>query len=574
MPSQTQNIPTPYSLSRPSSEKDPHTLRRNLKGVPPGRSRPVAERGSEGVIYGRKSSEQEDRQVLSVESQLREDLRLAQEHGVHVPGERVFTEAMSAKRPGRPAFAEMLGFFHRGECDTLIAFKLDRIARNMLEGGQVIQLLQEGKIRRIITTERTYLPSDNVLMIAVEFGMANQYSRDLSMHVKNAIKTKVASGQYPGLAPIGYLNDLLREEGRRTIIADPERFEQVRTLWHLMLTGSYTVPALWRKAAGEMRLTTPQYGKIGGRILSKNTLYNVFHSHFYRGWFVLNGELHPGSHPPMVTDDQFWRVQDLLGRDSLPRPHRDRDFAFTGGLIRCGECGSSITAERHSKTNKGNGRVHEWTYYRCTKKKPGVSCTQPFVEVRELERQVDEFLASITIPGDIMEWALDTLRTENGRDCAVQRERLEAMRRALEQNRAARQRLMDLRLRDLVDDEEFRQRRAELASEDERLGQDMANREDGSNLWLDQVEGAFCFCREARSTFAEGDRAVKRQVLEFVGSNLVLEDKKLTIYPGEFFAKMQNAVENAAWLPLLHDVRTMPLPEWLPVSLHAAISAI
>lgn len=523
----------------------------------------IPRRNSEGVIYGRKSSEQEDRQVLSVESQLREDLRLAQEHEVHVPHERVFTEAMSAKRPGRPAFAQMLMLFQRGECDTLISFKLDRIARNMQEGGQVIQLLQEGKIRRIITTERTYLPSDNVLMIAVEFGMANQYSRDLSVHVRNAIKTKVASGQYPGLAPIGYLNDVSREEGRRTIIADPRRFDQVQALWHLMLTGAYTVPALWRQASEGMHLTTPQYGKIGGKILSKNTLYNVFRSHFYRGWFVLNGELHPGSHPAMVTDEQFWRVQELLGRKGLPRPQKHRDFAFTGGLIRCGECGSSITAEQHRKVNKTNGRVHEWTYYRCTKKKPRVLCSQSFVEVKELEHQIDQFLTSITMPGEVMEWALDILREEESRDQAVQHASQEGQKMARAQNETAQRRLMDLRLRDLIDDAEFSQRKAELTAESTKLGQKEAVEENGSNLWLKQVESAFSFCKEARGTFGASSGAQKRQILEMVGSNLVLENKKLTIYPGEFFAKVQKAVENQDWLPLLHDVRTQDLLEWL-----------
>ena len=517
--------------------------------------------------------------MLSVESQLREDLRLAEEHQIHVPSERIFTEAMTAKRPGRPAFARMLTLFQHGTCDTLIAFKLDRIARNMQEGGQIIQLLQEGKIRRIITTERTYLPSDNVLMIAVEFGMANQYSRDLSVHVRNAIKTKVASGQYPGLAPIGYLNDASREEGRRTIIADPARFEQVQTLWHLMLTGAYTVPALWRKAAGEMHLTTPQYGKIGGRVLSKNTLYNVFTSHFYRGKFVLNGELYSGSHPAMVTDAQFWRVQEMLKRKGIPRPHqpenltqpgdltqsdapgKPRDFAFTGCLIRCGECGGSITAERHTKTNKLNGRAHEWTYYRCTKKRPGAACAQPFIEVRELERQIDEFLASITMPGEIIEWALNTLRAENSRDQSVQREAQAAGERAMTQNGTARRRLMDMRLRDLIDDAEFSQRKAELAAEAEKLGQNLVEWEDGSNLWLDRAKGAFSFCHAARETFKKGSGAEKRQVLEMVGSNLVLENKKLIIYPDEFFAKVQTAVENNNWLPLLHDVRTISLPE-------------
>ena len=518
-------------------------------------------RTPEGVIYGRKSSEQEDRQVLSVESQLREDLRLAEEHQVYVPGEHIFTEAMSAKRPGRPAFAQMLGLFQNGECDTLIAFKLDRIARNMQEGGQVIQLLQEGKIRRIITTERTYLPTDNVLMIAVEFGMANQYSRDLSVHVRNAIKTKVASGQYPGLAPIGYLNDLSREEGRRNIIADPKRFEQVQSLWHLMLTGAYTVPALWRKASEEMHLTTPQYGKIGGRVLSKNTLYNVFGSHFYRGWFVLNGELHPGSHPAMVTDEEFWKVQSYLGRKGLPRPQKPREFAYTGSLIRCGECGCSITAEGHTKTNKGDGRVHSWTYYRCTKKKPGAACRQPFIEVQELERQMEAFLASITMSGETVEWALDTLRKENGKDKRVQREAREAAERAHAVNETARRRLTDMRLRDLIDDAEFTQRKSELAVEAEKLARDVATMQDGSNLWLERAEQAFSFCKMAKSTFSAGSGSQKRQVLETLGSNLVLENKKLTIYPDEFFLSVQKAVENDEWLPLLHDVRTISLPE-------------
>lgn len=518
-------------------------------------------RTSEGVIYGRKSSEQEDRQVLSVESQLREDLRLAKEHQVHVPGERIFTEAMSAKRPGRPAFAGMLGLFQTGECDTLIAFKLDRIARNMQEGGQVIQLLQEGKIRRIITTERTYLPTDNVLMIAVEFGMANQYSRDLSVHVRNAIKTKVASGQYPGLAPIGYLNDLSREEGRRNIIADPKRFEQVQSLWHLMLTGSYTVPALWRKASEEMHLTTPQYGKIGGRVLSKNTLYNVFASHFYRGWFMLNGELHPGSHPAMVTDDEFWKVQSYLGRKGLPRPQKPREFAYTGSLIRCGECGCSITAEGHTKTNKSNGRVHTWTYYRCTKKKPDMVCRQPFIEVQELERQMEAFLDSITMSEDNVNWALETLRNENGKDKRVQREAREAAERAQVQNETARRRLTDMRLRDLIDDAEFAQRKSELAAEGEKLARDLTEVADGSNLWLERAEQAFSFCKMAKSTFSAGNGSQKRHVVEMIGSNLVLENKKLIIYPDEFFLSVQKAVKNDNWLPLLHDVRTSLLPE-------------
>lgn len=510
------------------------------------------------IIYCRKSSEQEDRQVLSIESQLRETLAVAHASGLRFRDERdVLTESRSAKIPGRPKFNEMIDRIRRGHGTVIVAFKLDRLARNMQDGGMVIQLLQEGKIRRIVTTERTYLPTDNVMMIAVELGMANQYSRDLSTHVKNSIKTKVALGQFPGLAPVGYLNDLSREEGARTILPDQERFERVRQLWKLMLTGSYSVAQLHRLATQEWHLTTPKYGKIGGRPVSKNTLHNIFANHFYRGWFVLNGELYQGSHLAMVTDEEFWTVQELLGRKGLPRPQRHREFSFTGSLIRCGECGCSITAERRVKANKGDGQVHEWTYYRCVKKKPGVACGQGYIEVRELERQVDTFLASLMLPQSVVDWALGQLREDHGRETQLQQEALASLQEAVAQNERSRKRLTDMRLRDLIDDEEFARRRRNLAEEGSQLTGQLEGFESRSNLWLERVEEAFSFCRTARDRFANGSPAEKRQILQIVGSNLILHNKKLTIQPDEFFQSVQKSVETQEWLRLLEDVRTL-----------------
>ncbi len=510
------------------------------------------------IVYCRKSSEQEDRQVLSIESQLRETLAVAKESGFALdPLQDVLTESRSAKVPGRPMFGAMIARILSGEKSVIVAFKLDRLARNMQDGGMIIQMLQEGKISRIVTTERTYLPTDNVMMIAVELGMANQYSRDLSTHVKNSVKTKVALGQFPGLAPIGYLNDLSREEGARTIIADPERFERVRQLWNLMLTGSYSVPQLHKIATQEWHLTTPKYGKIGGRPVSKNTVYNILAGHFYRGWFRIKGELHQGSHPAMVTEEEFWRVQDLLGRKGNPRPQKPYEFAFSGSLIRCGECGCSITAERRRKVNKGDGRVHEWTYYRCVKKRPGIACGQRYVEAKDLERQIDEYLAGITLPAAVVAWAMGQLREEHGRETQMQAAALKELQDAVRGNEAAKKRLTDMRLRDLIDDSEFASRRQELIVEGSKLAGRLDGYELRSNLWMERAEEAFCFCKTVRERFASGTASERRQILQIVGSNLVLENKKLTIYPGEFFGGVQKAVEKQEWLPLLDDVRTL-----------------
>jgi len=62
-------------------------------------------------------------------------------------------------------------------------------------------------IQEIRTFERTYLPSDNVLLIAVELGMANQYVRDLSVNIRRGIREKVRRGVYSWKAPVGYFNE-------------------------------------------------------------------------------------------------------------------------------------------------------------------------------------------------------------------------------------------------------------------------------------------------------------------------------------------------------------------------------
>ena len=100
------------------------------------------------IVYCRKSSEQEDRQVLSIESQLRETLNVAKENGFSIdPLQDVLTKSRSAKVPGRPMFDAMIARIMSGECNVIVAFKLDRLARNMQDGGVIIQLLQEGRIQ-------------------------------------------------------------------------------------------------------------------------------------------------------------------------------------------------------------------------------------------------------------------------------------------------------------------------------------------------------------------------------------------------------------------------------------------
>ena len=178
-------------------------------------------------LYARKSTDVEDKQVLSIEGQLDELRTLAKSEGLEVVAE--FVEKRTAKMPGRPVFNEMLKRIQRGEAQGIICWKLDRLARNPVDGGQISWLLQQGTISHIHTHDRSHRSNDNVLMMSVEFGMANQFIRDLSSNTSRGLRHKARLGLFPGTAPTGYLNDIRA----KSIVVDRKKSKYIKAAFEL-----------------------------------------------------------------------------------------------------------------------------------------------------------------------------------------------------------------------------------------------------------------------------------------------------------------------------------------------------
>src|SRR3972149_4357474 len=143
-------------------------------------------------IYCRKSSEAEDRQVLSIESQVNELKTLTERLGLSVA--ETLTESRSAKEPGRPVFNEMIKRVYRGEAAGIICWKLDRLARNPVDGGSIIWAIKQHGIK-VMTPAQSYArEDDNIILMYIEFGMAQKYVDDLSKNVKRGLKTKIENG--------------------------------------------------------------------------------------------------------------------------------------------------------------------------------------------------------------------------------------------------------------------------------------------------------------------------------------------------------------------------------------------
>ena len=480
------------------------------------------------IIYVRKSSESEDRQVLSIDAQVAELKNLAQRRGLVIAD--ILTEARSAKSPGRPVFDELAAKIAKRTVTGILCWKLDRLARNPVDGGSIIWAMKQHGLQVETPTQSYSDNTDNVMMMYIEFGMAHKYIDDLSRNVKRGNRFKLDRGELPGPAPQGYLNDL----ANHTIIPDPDRFLLIKRAWGLMLTGNHSVPKIVRMANEDWGYRTRKTKRQGDHKMPPSSLYKIFSNPFYYGLIVRNVEgtrkEFQGSHEPMITNAEFDQVQKLLGRDNRPRPQK-HVFAYTG-LMACGGCGASITAEEHWKKDK------QYVYYHCTRKMG--PCKQPYIPQPKLEEQIQNTLNTITISNGFREWALKHLRKTNNQETKVRTRMYQSQQTAYNSCQKQLDTLLSMRVRELISDEEYLQKRNELQGELESLKLKLADTEDRAANWFELAEKTLIFANKAKESFDNGTDEERREIFAALGSNFILKDKTISIKLQKPLALLQN----------------------------------
>src|SRR3989344_1230376 len=272
-------------------------------------------------LYARKSTDVEDKQVLSIEAQVTELRAIARRDGLEVVEE--FIEKRSAKKPGRIIFEEMLRRIEKGEVQGIICWKVDRLSRNPVDSGRISWMLQQNIIQKVITHDRVYLPQDNVLIMSVEFGMANQYIRDLSENTKRGLRAKARQGIYPSVAPLGYLNDVRS----KTIVIDRKKGPMVRKAFEMYADGTHPLEDIsnYLFKNGIQSRATRRWNREGGNPLKRDQIKWMLESPFYYGNFYYSGEVWEGRHKPLIDKRLFDRVQEVLKlrgktKKSVPNP--------------------------------------------------------------------------------------------------------------------------------------------------------------------------------------------------------------------------------------------------------------
>lgn len=508
------------------------------------------------IAYSRKSTESEDRQVLSLNDQKREIEAVETKENLKVVIKFLGDgkgESHTAHKRGRPIFSHVMDLIEAGKANGLLVWHANRLARNAFDGGRIITAMDEGLLLEVKTTSgRTYYntPEDK-FFLQLEFGMAKKSSDDNSVAVKRGLKTKLNLGWYPTRAPIGYLNSRnFEEKGQNYIFKDPERFDTVRRLWDLMLTGNYTPPQILEIANKEWKFKTRFTKKYPiAKPLSRSQTYKMFSNPFYYGYFEYGRpkQLYKGSHEPMITEKEFDQVQKLLGRDGRPRPKEHR-FAFTG-LMKCGNCGAMITAEEKIKKQK-NGNVHYYVYYHCTKR-IDKNCPEKMIELSTLNGKIDELMRGLTISDKFRTWAIRYLHEVRQNEAQSNQSVLENKQKLLLritdqlQNLILKYTAPENFNEQIMTSQELQTIKASLLKQKTALESDLKAQGKTIEEWAELSEKTFNFARYTQKWFQNGDMATKRAVFAALGSHLVIKDQKVGIdlhpYFNTIFEKREKA---------------------------------
>ncbi|MEZ4211122.1 MAG: recombinase family protein [Candidatus Paceibacterota bacterium] len=342
------------------------------------------------VLYARKSTDSDEIQALSIDSQVKEMLQIAEREELEIVDIR--REAHSAKDSGqRPVFKEIIEDIRRGRFNGIIVWHPDRLSRNAGDLGTLVDLMDQKLLIQIKTYGQNFTnsPSEKFLLMIL-CSQAKLENDNKSINVKRGLRAKVEMGLWPSVAPTGYLNEK-RMDRKGHVLVDTERAPTIKKIFEKVAYEKWS----GRKVYNWLKFDLNYKTAAGGKNLSLSNIYIILQNTFYYGMFEYpqkSGNWYQGKHDPLITKELFDQVQDQV-KSQFVRVE-NKEFAFTK-LMFCGLCDSGITADEKFKRQK-NGNVHRYVYYKCSNSKDR-TCKNGYLEEKELIRQFGDLMDRIDL---------------------------------------------------------------------------------------------------------------------------------------------------------------------------------
>ncbi len=454
-------------------------------------------------IYTRKSTDDKDRQVRSISDQLSELKDLALKEQLEVVD--VFVEKQTAKIPGRPVFGEMIERMEKGEASGILAWHPDRLARNSVDGGKIIYLVDTGVISEMKFPTFWFDPTpQGKFMLSIAFSQSKYYVDNLSENIKRGHRNKVKDGIWPQMSPIGYVN----EKGKG-IVPHPDLAPLVKKTFEAYATGNFTLREVRDKfnALGLKRKSGKELAVSNYQKLLKNPIYT--------GLMRYNGEIFEGKHEPIISKKLFDSVQEVMMRKSKPKSRGLKPYLYRG-FFRCGECGCFITTE----TQKGHN------YLRCTKRKN--PCSQRYTREEIITSEIQKEIKKVSLPNDWASWML----VENRKDILSEAQSstlfADNTKADISLLDSKIEKLMNAYLESALSLEEYRDMKNKLVNKKQLLKEKLSAFEQKANNRFELTEKFLKYNMELAN---EGTNEEKLHLFKKVGSNFQIKDRTVLFEP-------------------------------------------
>lgn len=343
------------------------------------------------VLYARKSTESDEKQALSIDSQVKEMLQIAEREALEIIDIR--RESHSAKDSGqRPVFGEILKDIRTGRYNGILTWAPDRLSRNAGDLGSLVDLMDQ----KILTEIRTYgqrftnSPNEKFLLMIL-CSQAKLENDNKSVNVKRGLRMRCEMGLWPSVAPTGYLNEK-RIDRKGYVLIDSERAPIVKQMFEKVAYEKWSGRKIYHWLKFDMNFRS----RTSNKPLTLSNVYRLLQLPFYYGVFeypVGGGNWYTGKHQPIITKELFEATQEQLKRDKIVRGE-SKEFAFTK-LITCRLCGSGITAEEKFKKLK-DGTIARYVYYGCSRSRD-LKCKSGYIREEELIRQILQIIEGLDL---------------------------------------------------------------------------------------------------------------------------------------------------------------------------------
>lgn len=341
-------------------------------------------------LYARKSTESDEKQALSIDSQIKEMLQIAQRERIEVL--EIKRESHSAKETAqRPVFNEMIRQIKEGRFGGILAWHPDRLSRNAGDLGSIVDLMDQHKLVEVKTYGQrfTNTPSEKFLLMIL-CSQAKLDNDNKSVNVKRGLRTRIEMGLWPSVAPTGYLNHPDRTK-KCHVITDPARAHVIKIMFEKMAYEKWSGRDIYRWLKDDMK-----FKSRNDKPLTLSNVFTILRNPFYCGLLEYprkSGKWNIGRQEPIVSQELFKKVQEKMDSHKPHGPAR-KEFAFTR-LIKCGLCNSGVTAEEKFK-GLIDGTTTKYIYYGCTQFYDK-GCKNKYLREEELITQLTTIIDKIDL---------------------------------------------------------------------------------------------------------------------------------------------------------------------------------